>query len=409
MRRRAATLPFIILAACLAVGLASAAAPAQESDPGYGKLSLQWRTYYLDRNYDGSPTRKRALATGGWIDYQSPAWRGLSLGLTVFGSQGVGFRDKDEDGTGLLAAGQGGYAVLGRAYVRGQWDGLAVTAWRQYLDTPLINRYDIRMTPVTVEALTVQACLTDHIKLMAAHVWGLKQINDTSFDSPARVAGLGDDAPVTLAGLEASPWPGLKLQLYDYYAYQFMNAVYGQADASWELPGGWELGLSAQAMDQRDTGQGWAGRFNTHMWGLRACLGYAGAKLTAGYTRHGDEHDAFNPWGGYPGFTSIQVEDNDRAGEKTWLVGLAYDFGALGLKGLSAYTLNTFSQTPDTGATASPDQNEHDFSITYDLGGALSGAQIRVRYAIVDQDEGQGGQDFSDFRIILNWAVDLLG
>ena len=46
-----------------------------------------------------------------------------------------------------------------------------------------------------------------------------------------------------------------------------------------------------------------------------------------------------SPWSGYPGYTSVQVQDFNRAGENAFMVKASYDFTRLGLEGVTAYTL----------------------------------------------------------------------
>ena len=46
-----------------------------------------------------------------------------------------------------------------------------------------------------------------------------------------------------------------------------------------------------------------------------------------------------SPWSGYPGYTSVQVQDFNRAGEDAFMVKGSYDFTRLGLEGVTAYAL----------------------------------------------------------------------
>ena len=42
-----------------------------------------------------------------------------------------------------------------------------------------------------------------------------------------------------------------------------------------------------------------------------------------------------SPWSGYPGYTSVQVQDFNRAGENAFMVKGSYDFTRLGLEGVT--------------------------------------------------------------------------
>ena len=46
-----------------------------------------------------------------------------------------------------------------------------------------------------------------------------------------------------------------------------------------------------------------------------------------------------SPWSSYPGYTSVQVQDFNRAGENAFMVKGSYDFTRLGLEGVTAYAL----------------------------------------------------------------------
>jgi len=123
------------------------------------------------------------------------------------------------------------------------------------------------------------------------------------------------------------------------------------------------------------------------------------------YTATSNDHDIINPWGGYPGFTSIIVEDNNRAGENTWLAGLSCDFSSLGINGLSAFSTFTDSSTPKTGPHASPSQNKLDFTVDYQFQKLLDELWIRLRTAFITRDKSMGGQDMQDYRVIVNYRI----
>ena len=398
---------FCLVALLLLLGAFGAIA-AGEKTALPGKLTGQLRSYYMQRDYQRSGVQE-AMAVGGWLSWRSPAVKGLSLGFTGYTSQPFLVDDPDRDGTSLLATGQNGYSVLGEAFVKGSWEGLTLRAGRLIVDTPMINPNDYRMTPITHEAGVVEYRFKGGLALTAAHVVGIKGWNDTTFASMSAFAGLGGDEPVSLAGAIWTPHKKLTVQAWEYLCYDFMNMLYAQVDYVTELLKGVSLTVSGQAFHQRDIGDARGGTFNTGQGGLMAMLAWEGWEITLGFTSADKNHDIVNPWGCYPGYTSIMEEDNDRAGEETLLFGLKYDFSRLGLKGLSAYTSNTASRTPDYGAHASPNQTEHDLTVDYIVpGGGLKGLWLRVRYAYVDQDNALGGEDYSDFRVILNLPLNLL-
>jgi hypothetical protein len=107
-----------------------------------------------------------------------------------------------------------------------------------------------------------------------------------------------------------------------------------------------------------------------------------------------------NPWSGYPGYTSVQVKDFNRAGESAVLLRGAYDFSTLGAQGWSAYVLYVHGS-----GVHSPNYNENetDFNLQWTpKGGALRGLSFRLRYAYIEQ---RGGDDpnINDLRFIVNY------
>ena len=368
-----------------------------------GDLDIHVRSYYLNRHFDGAETQE-SLAVGGWLGYETPSWKGLSAGAVVYTSQGLGFTDTDRDGASLLAPGQEGYSVLGEAYVAAEFAQTHVKLYRQQIDSPFLNPYDFRMTPVTFEAYTVENFSLASLKIFLSHVTKIKTWNDSSFKPMSYAAGYdGTDEPVTMGGLTFTPDSFLTVQLWEYYCHEFMNVVYAQADKIWQFDGTMTLTGSLQAMDQRDIGRAIGGEFHTAFGGVQGVFDWQGWSFTLGFTITENTHDTVNPWGSWPGYTSLMEEDNDLAGEKSWVLGIAFDFSAIGLKGLRAFIDHTESWLPDNGSFTSPTQRETDITVDYRFPGKLKGLWLRARYAKVDNSVDTQGESYDDVRVILNW------
>ncbi len=369
-----------------------------------GSLNGKARAYYMNRRFS-RPHTDESLAVGGWLEYETALWYGLGAGAVVYTSQGLGiFTDSERDGASLLAPGQQGYTVLGQAFLKAQLSETRAKVFRQALDTPLINPYDCKMTPKTVEAFTIESRDVPYLSILASHVTKIKGWTDSSFTSMSEYAGFEDTSePVTLAGLTFTPLDALEMQIWEYYAHEFMNIVYFQADGSLPLHPGLELIGSVQAIDQRDVGRAIGGEFSTGMGGVKTGVNWGGATLATGYTITSGSYDIVNPWGSYPGFTSIMEEDCDLAGEKAWLASLKYDFEHIGLGGLSAFFDYTHSLLPETETGSSPFQNEYNLTVDYKFAGRLDGLWLRLRAAHVDNSKSTDGEDYSDYRIIINY------
>lgn len=369
-----------------------------------GSLGGEARAYYMNRRFS-RPHTDESLAVGGRLGYDTALWHGLGAGAVLYTSQGLGiFTDPDRDGSSLLAPGQRGYTVLGQAFLKAQVSETRVKIFRQELDTPLINPYDCKMTPKTVEAYTIESGDIPYLHMLASHVTKIKGWTDSSFTSMSEYAGFEDTRePVTLAGLTFTPLDQLEFQVWEYYAHEFMNVVYCQADGNLPLDTDLKLTGSLQAIDQRDVGEAIGGAFSTGMAGVKAGVNWAGTELAFGYTITSSSHDIVNPWGSYPGFTSIMEEDCDLAGEKAWLVEFAYNFERAGIKGLKALFDYTYASKPETDDRVQANQNEYNLTVDYRFGGRLDGLWLRLRAAHVENSKSTGGEDYSDYRIIVNY------
>jgi hypothetical protein len=371
-------------------------------------LLLAPRSYYMDNQRDDSNDRE-AWALGGALQYRSGSFRErFSLGATVYTSQKL-HGPSDKDGTLLLKSGQNGFTVLGEAYAAAQvGDSAELRAWRQTLNLPYVNKQDNRMAPNTFAAYTLSDFSHENYKYIAGHVTHMKKRNASSFEHISEAAGAGDtDKGLSMIGALYSPTPRINIGAINYQAWDVMNIFYAEGNAAWEIGADAALRVSGQFTDQRSTGDELVGDFETGMAGIKLDASYKHGILTLARTWVDNDATVRSPFGGYPGFASIIIQDFNRAGEDAWLIGLSYEFSRIGLDGLSAFTTYVSSDTPDNGSAASPDQQEIDFTVDYRFtGDFLEGLWIRARAAFVDQD-GSGAEDIDDYRLILNYSLPL--
>lgn len=363
------------------------------------------RSYYLDRDQFSSDA-STAWALGGWAGLKTGYFRDrLALGATVYTSQKL-YGPGDRDGTGLLAAGQESYSVLGEAYGQALIvDDVTANLGLQRVETPYINSNDSRMTPNTFEAYTVQGRLggskdEPEWRFGAGYIDEIKARNSERFVSMAAAA----DAPV---GVAEGVWVagvnyragGFSIGAIDYFSDDIINMFYTEATYFRPLNDGLDLRLAAQYSDQRSTGDELltGAEFSTDQFGVRAEVVFGGAALTAAYTSTGSAADLRNPWSSYPGYTSAQIENFKRAGEDAWMLRAAYGFP--GLPGLSVYGLWVNGSDPDDPARFARD--EYDLNAEYAVSdGPLAGLKLRLRYAKVEQNGG-GDPNSDEFRVIL--------
>lgn len=364
------------------------------------KFDVQVRSYTLDRDkYDDSESY--AWALGGSLGLKTGYFRDrFAFGLTGYTSQALD-APKDKDGTLLLAPGQEGYSVLGEAYLQFRVaDGVNLDIGRKGFDTPFINRNDVRMTPNTFEAIVLQGVAgsgdAGEWRFGGGYFDEIKERNSDEFVPMSVDAGASVDRGVYAAGANYRKG-GFSLGAIDYYSDDIINIFYTEARYALPLAEKRELRFAAQYIDQQATGDELlkGTDFTARQFGLKTELALGPALLTAAYTSAFEDTSMQSPWSGYPGYTSVQVEDFNRAGEDALLLRASYSFPTV--PGLSAYALWVSGSDPDSPTEYARD--EYDFNLQWSpAAGALKGLMFRLRYAYIDQDDGS---DLSDFRLMV--------
>jgi hypothetical protein len=391
-------------------GLTVIPAPAkpEEKSPFIhdSKFSAQLRTFYLYRDkYDNSISE--AWALGGWIGYQSGYVADLlRIGAVAYTSQPL-YAPDDHDGTLLLKPGQEGYTVLGQIYGEVKFtDRIFGAIGRKEYNTPYINANDVRMTPNTFEGITAYGTAggkdgAPDWRFGGGYISKIKERNSDEFVWMSRDAGASVDRGVYLGGANFEQ-KNFSIGAINYYSDDIINIFYTEATYALAPSGGHKLNLGAQFSDQRSTGDNLltGQEFSTRQWGLKADLGLGAALLTLAYTDTAGGANMQNPWSGYPGYTSVQVQDFNRAGESAVMLKGAYDFSRHGAEGVSAYALWVHG----TGVNA-PAYNEDEVDLNLQWtpkAGAMRGTSFRLRYAHIAQ-RGGGDPTINDFRIIVNY------
>jgi hypothetical protein len=368
------------------------------------KFDVQARSYYLDRTkYDDSESE--AWAVGGSAGFKTGYFRDRwAFGATGYTSQPLHAPD-DKDGTLLLQSGQEGYAVIGEAY--GEFlinEDSKISFGRRALDTPYINRNDSRMTPNTFEAITFHGLYGGDGKaewrVGGGYIDEIKERTAENFVSMAQDAGAPDgvDEGVYAAGVNYK-LGDLSIGAIDYYSPDIINIFYTEAKYAWAFGNDMKLGLAGQFTDQTSVGDELlrGTDFQSQQWGAKADLTYKRGLFSFAYTSASGDTDMQGPWSGYPGYTSVQVEDFNRDGEDAWMLRAAYNFASL--KGASIYGLYVNGSDPDSPSAYA--KNEYDLNFQWTVAeGSFGGLMVRLRYAHISQDDPlQTDQD--DVRVML--------
>jgi hypothetical protein len=390
----------------------------KDTDPFFRDtvFDVNLRTFYFYRDkYDDSVSE--AWALGGAVAYRS-GWllNHFGVGATLYVSERL-YGPEDRDGTQLLQPGQKGYEKVGQAYGRIKlFEDNFVNLYRYEYNTPFINKDDGRMTPKTFEGYVFQGASggkggAPGFRYGAGYITKIKERNSEDFVWMSRDAGAPVKKGVFVGGVNFSQGR-FSLGGIDYYCEDVINIGYAETKYTWHATDKLGFLFAAQFTDQRSVGddllKGYS--FNVNQFGLKGEMSYGGAMLTLAFSADSDGADLQNPWSSYPGYTSVQVQDFNRAKEKAFLVKASYDFTRIGLEGVTAYALFVYGRdriNPSTGQDVA-NEKEWDFDLQWKpKSGFFKNFWPRFRYAVVHQYEGDENT-IHDFRIIWNYDFSLL-
>jgi hypothetical protein len=382
------------------------------------KLDLNLRTYYFNRDkFDSSASE--AWALGGALTYAS-GWLfdHFGIGAALYTSQPL-YAPEERDGTLLLKPGQDGYTVLGQLYGRIKLiEDNFINLYRYEYNTPYLNKNDSRMTPNTFEGYTFTGAYggkdgAPKFTYGAGYIDKIKPRNSDEFISMSEAAGTKESVQrgVITGGLNAA-FPSFSIGAIDYYSQDILNI--GYIEAKYKLALNEQMGLlfAVQFTDQRSVGddllKGYS--FQTNQTGLKAEMSIGSGVITLAYTNDAAGADLQNPWSSFPGYTSVQVQDFNRAGEEAFMIKASYDFSKLGLDGVALYGLWVRGWGAVNATTKAEvfQQDEYDLDLQWrPKGGFLKGLWFRTRYAHIEQ-RGVDHATMDDFRIIVNYDLSLL-
>jgi hypothetical protein len=372
-------------------------------------LVLHLRSYWLEPDPPDAGERE-AIAYGGWLAYQSGEWEDLfSIGATFYTTQRL-YGPSEKDGTRLLAPGQHGFTVLGKAWARLRYEDHALTVYRQTLELPYVNRRDSRMIPNTFEGYTLRGS-DPTLGYAVGYLSDIKERDSDRFVPMSEAAGVTrEDEGMWMAGVRWHPTEETTIGAIDYWVDDTLNIFYAEFDYVFPERGLFGARLDAQFTVQRSVGKDLiTGRsFDTRSFGLRTALSYEKAILNLAFTSTDDEERIRSPWGSDPSYLARMLKNYNRAGEDAWGVGISYHFARLGLPGVSTVVSFTHGQNARNASTGSslPDRDEVNFTLDYRPSeGRLRGLWLRARAAFLEEDPGG---TTSEFRLILNYDLSLL-
>ena len=421
----------------------------EEVEKDWGEIFGQSRTFYIDRTYSGAVNNNRSsLATGGYVGYKSPEFSGFTVAVAAYGTYGFDIHNEDADVIGsasydpsLYGDEFDNYAFIGQAYVNYKYNNTNIKVGRVRLDTPLAGADDARMLPNLFEAAVLSNTDVENTTLIAAHVisettgtfsnvygaasalslqsgygLGYKLGTSGNFENMGTIALGNEDADgnyidnetsgVTAFAAIYTGVEGLKLQAWDYIAWDILNAVYLVGDYTIGVNESAKVKLSAQYINETDIGDAFAAKVDSNYFGAKITGIYDSFSAYAAYSVTSDSDATMNggiitPWGGMPAYTQGMVTRHMFfADTDAWKVAAAYKLADYGVKAVAYYVefdigeANTYKPGQAWKAT------EAGFDIQYDVA-AVKGLNLRLR-ANYPRDFAPG-LDWDEYRLIANY------
>ncbi len=374
-------------------------------------LNVRFRSFYFNRQKDDD-TASETWAIGGWIQYAS-GWLldTFAMGTTYYLSVPL-YAPDNSPGSLLATPGQGTISVVGEAWGAFRYKEYALLkGGRVKIDDGYLNPQDNRMIPNTFEGVTLSGKL-DWVRYDVGYLATIKPRDSNDFISMSRQAGAsGKGEGLVLGSVALTPIPDLLIYLGNDYSLDVFNTLSLKGAYTHPFTKDVKLDAGLQFTDQRSVGDERLGEFATWNVGAGARLVWRGLSLGTAMHFTGADANIRSPWGSWPGYLALMVTDFDRANEKAFGVSLKYDFGGtllpFELPGFSVQMLFAAGFDRENPANGGKLANtyEGNLDIIYNIPTA-KGLSVRFRNAYVSQ--GNPGNPVMDFRIIVNYELDLL-
>lgn len=439
-----------------------------------GKISGQIRTFWVDREYQGTAgndTHRDAMALGGHIKYETDEYKGLKIGAAAYTSNAILINSPRDDymraGTAtrndmtLLGPNNDNYVFLGEMYGQYKLGQSVLKAGRQKIETPLAGTDDARMVPNLFEAYLITnkdiadtTIVAGHLTKFAQGTFGrvydhslyrkhkatstsmmLSATSGYSFmdslDQTGEFTNMGEYATgqstdgVSVISATYTGIKGLKVQLWEYYAHDMLNAIYGDINYSFPVNELVKPYVGGQLIKQDSVEDEVAGDIDSVYGAAKIGTEIENFDLSFAYSQMG-ENDAddlrgastqslskgigqknamITPWGGMPGYTQGMVTRHMfLAGTKAGKVEGSYNFKDLGANVIAKAYYTEFNMHKNSGYGLARTASEAGFDVIYNSN-FVKNLQLRVRGNFPrDFFEGAAGTTgWSEYRFIANY------
>jgi len=407
-----------------------------------GKASGQIRMFYIDREYQGSAgntTHRGSTAIGGYLKYETASLNGLSFATAFYTTNEIDSR-KTMDPT-LFGEGNDNYSMLGEAYLQYKFENTTFKAGRQKLSTPMLGDDDARMLPNLFEAyvltnkdITDTTLTLGHVTKFAQGTFGraynggilsatagYSYVNSQDYAGEFKNVGTYafDESTdgITMASVTYTGIDNLKLQLWDYYAHDIMNIVYGEANFSWNclITDAIKPYAGVQFIKENSVGDEFGGEIESTYGAAKVGFKVQNFNLSFAYSQTGENDAADNnnylenaivsAWGGMPAYTQGMVTRHMfLAGTKAAKVAASYNFKDMGTNLTTAAYYTEFDMDENSGYGVERTASEAGFDAIYKPQ-AVKNLQLRLRgnfpRGFAESTSGKTG--WNEYRFIANY------
>lgn len=441
----------LALSAILAVGSTQAfAANDLESAFKESKIMGQFRAFYIDRDYNTafSKNDRSAFAIGGKFGFETAAVNGLKFGIMAYTTNAINPNRYNDDGTPnthmdptLFGKDRKGVTYIGQLYINYSYKNTNLKIGRQEINTPMAGMDDARMLPNLFEGAILTNKDLPKTTLIVGHLWSMAygtfansygactklalqagygcggyttaqpvaKYDTGNFMNMGKQATGENTAGVTVLAVMYDGIPNLRLQAWDYIAWDIANIVYLQGDYTTNIAN-MKTTLSAQYINETNLGDNVKKRLGkdvgANLFGVRLSVNptntfnvYAAFSVTGSDTDKALNGGLITPWGGTPGFVQGTVTRLGYVADTTaWKVGTSFDI----IKGLNLHLAYSYF---NVGSKAKYDSTTHDASETnWDLTWKcrlIKNLEVRARG--IYTWNFVPGQNFTEYRLIANY------
>jgi len=409
-----------------------------------GKVSGEIRAFYINRDDTTKSDNQVATALGGHLKYETGAYNGLSIGAAFYTTnrilRGLESANPALLNTTLVKNDGSSYSLLGESYLAYNAESLGSKTvfklGRQKLDTPLTGSDDARMLPNLFEAYLLQNNDIKNATVVLAHITkiapgsfanaynggivgataGYSAIQGNTAKYQGEFTNMGtwaidkSTSGVSTIGITYKD-ENIKIQAWDYYAFDILNALYLQADFKWNclITDSIKPFASVQYIKEDDIGSAHAGSIDSNFYAAKFGASLGGLKAYVAYSEQSSADSAANalknstitPWGGMPAFTQGMVTRHMfLAGTKTTKVAATYNFKEHGVNLSATGYYTSFDMDNNSGYGTQRTATEPGFDIKY-YPSTFKNLQLRLRGNFPD-DFGNN-RDWDEYRFIASY------